>query len=201
MNKIINIIFKDIKKDKSIYYSLIVASLISIVFGVMFITILKLEDKKILIDQISNYFENIKVSYKPDILNILIKNNIFGIIIWILGFSIIGIPLLIIILFYKCFTLSFTVTSIIYTFKLDGILLSFIYIFPSLILNLIFYFILIYYAIKLSTIFIDSLVNKKRITFIYIKKYIIVLLISLLFLSLSGMYEAYILPHLIKLIY
>ena len=199
--KIIDIIFNDLKKDKNIYYSLIAVLIISFVFGLLFITILKDSDKSLLINQISNYFESIKNGQKLDLLNVLFKNNGILLLIWILGFSIIGIPILICILFYKGFTLSFTVTSLIYTFKVDGILLSFIYIFPHLILNILFYFILTYYSFKLSLEFIYLLFNKKKFNTNYLKKYIIVLLISLVFISISSIYETFIIPYLIKMIY
>lgn len=199
--KIIDIIFNDLKKDKNIYYSLIAVLIISFVFGLLFITILKDSDKSLLINQISSYFESIKNGHKLDLLNVLFKNNGILLLIWILGFSIIGIPILICILFYKGFTLSFTVTSLIYTFKVDGILLSFIYIFPHLILNILFYFILTYYSFKLSLEFIYLLFNKKKFNTNYLKKYIIVLLISLVFISISSIYETFIIPYLIKMIY
>jgi len=201
LNKLFNIIFKDLKRDKSIYYSLIIVGIISLVFGLLFITILKDSDKQLLTNHISTFLESVNTNeYKFNITTILLENNIMAIIIWILGFSIVGIPLLIGILFYKCFTLTFTVTSLIYCYKVDGILLSFIYIFPHLIINLMFYFILIYYSFKLSLILIDEIIHKKPFN-IPIKKYLIVLLISILFLTISGLYETYILPYLIKMIY
>ncbi len=201
MNKLFNIIFKDLKKDKSIYYSLIISLIISLVFGIMFITILKDSDKALLSNHIDSYFDNIKTgNYKMD-LSLLLSNNLIAMLISILGFCIIGIPILIIILFYKGFTLSFTITSLIYNFKIDGIFFSFIYIFPHLIINLIFYFILIYYSFKLSISMIDTIINKKAFNKLFLKKYIVILLISLFFISISSLYETFILPHLIKMIY
>ena len=201
MNKLFNIIFKDLKKDRSIYYSLIIVCIISIVFGILFITILKDTDKVLLSNQINSFFESIKSNTYNRNLSLLLSNDILLVIIFILGFSIIGIPILIIILFYKGFTLSFTITSLIYNFKSDGIFFSFIYVFPHLIINIMFYFILIYYSFKLSVNIIDSIINKKTFNRHYIKKYLIVLLISLLFISLSSLYETFILPYLIKMIY
>ena len=60
MNKIIDIIFKDIKKDKNIYISLIIVLLISLGFGIFFITILTSEDKTLLKSHINTYFDTIK---------------------------------------------------------------------------------------------------------------------------------------------
>lgn len=202
MNKIIDIIFKDMKKDKSIYVSLILVIIISFVFGLFFITILKDSDKSLVTEHINNYFDGIKSKeIIPSIYNNIINNNSFAIIMWILGFSIIGIPIIISMLFYKGFVLTFTITSLIFNFKLDGILLSFIYIFPHLILNLILYFIMSYYSFKLSLNLIGVITNKNKLNKNAIKKYLIILIITIVLLSLTALYETYIIPYLIKLIY
>ena len=202
MNRVIDIIFSDIKKDKSIYISLIIVVIISLLFGAFFIKILKSSDLKLVLEHINTYFNNIKNSnIKFNLYNNIINNNITLFILWILGFSVIGLPLIISILFYKGFTLSFTVTSLIYNFKFNGIFFSLVYIFPHLILNLLFYFVMTYYSFKLCLNIIQVLFNKNRINKSFIKKYIVVLLISIIFLSLSAVYETYILPYLIKIIY
>lgn len=202
MTKIFNIIFEDIKKEKSIYYSLIAVAVISIIFGVLFITILKTSDKELLISNMNNYFDRIKEGKSSiNIFRNILNNDILAIIISILGLSVIGIPILIFILFYKGFILSFSVTSLIYNFKVDGIFFSFIYIFPHLIINIIIYFILTYYSFKLSIYIINSLLNKKTFCFKFLKKYSIILLISIMILTISSLYESYILPYLIKMIY
>ena len=202
MNKIFDIIFKDLKKEKNIYYSLIVVVVISILFGLFFITLLSASDKALLTSNINNHFDLINNGkYTINLLKNIINNNILSLIIWILGFSVIGIPIIIFILFYKGFILSFSITSLIYNFKVDGIFFSFIYVFPHSILNLIIYFILSYYSFKLSIKIIDSLINKKIFNFKFLKKYIIILLISIIFLTFSALYESYVLPYLIKMIY
>ncbi len=202
MNKIFDIIFKDLKKEKNIYYSLIVVVVISILFGLFFITLLSASDKSLLTSNINNHFDLINNGkYTINLLKNIINNNILSLIIWILGFSVIGIPIIIFILFYKGFILSFSITSLIYNFKVDGIFFSFIYVFPHSILNLIIYFILSYYSFKLSIKIIDSLINKKIFNFKFLKKYIIILLISIIFLTFSALYESYVLPYLIKMIY
>lgn len=202
MNKLINIIFKDIKRDKSIYFSLILVLAISLIFGIFFITILEQEHKLLVTNHINTYFESVKNGgFKYNLLNNITNNNITLFILWILGFSIIGLPLIIGILFYKGFSLSFTITSLIYNFRLDGIFLSFIYIFPHLILNLLFYFVTAYYSFKMSLNLFGIILNKSKFSPSILKKYLFILILSLFFLSLSALYETYILPYLIKIIY
>lgn len=202
MNKVIDIIFRDIKKDKSIYISLIIVLFISVLFGVFFIKILENNDLKLLTNHINSYFDSIKNNkLEFNLYNNIINNNITLFILFILGFSIIGIPIVISILFYKGFSLSFTVASLIYHFKFDGIFFSIIYIFPHLVINILFYFIMSYYAFKLCLNMIQVIFNKTRVNKSFLKKYVIVLVISFIFLSLSALYETYIVPYLIKIIY
>ncbi len=202
MNKIIDIIFYDIKKDKNIYFSLLIVLLLSLIFGLFFITILTSDDKTLLTTHINTYFDSIKAKEITFSLKNNLTNNYIGIIIlWILGFSIIGLPLIIAILFYKGFSLTFTITSLIYNFRLDGIFFSFVYIFPHLIINLLFYFIMAYYSFKMCLNLIFVISGKSRFNMKILKKYIFILLISLVFILLSTLYETYILPYLIKIIY
>lgn len=199
MNKIVNAILGDIKKDKKIYISLIIVMIISFVFGLFFITILTDSDKSLVLNHISLYFDNIKSG--SNLYNNIMNNNITVILLWILGFSIIGFPIIICMLFYKGFTLMFSITSIIYNFRVNGILLSLIYVFPHLILNLLFYFIVSFYSFKLCLNLIGTIFNKTKIKSNFYKKYIIVLIVSILFVTISALYETYLLPYLIKLVY
>ena len=202
MNKVIDIIFKDIKKDKSIYISLIIVLVLSLLFGTFFLKILENNDKELVMTHINTYFDSIKnSSLKFNLYNNIINNSITLFILWILGFSVIGIPLIIGIFFYKGFSLSFTVTSLIYNFKFNGIFFSLVYIFPHLILNILFYFVASYYSFKLCLNIIQVMFNKNKLNLSFLKKYVFVLLICITFLSLSALYETYILPYLIKIIY
>lgn len=202
MNRVIDIIFNDIKKDKSIYISLIIVLVLSLLFGSFFIKILDTSDLKLVMSHINTYFDNIKNGTTTyDIYSNILNNNITLFIIWILGFSFIGLPLIISILFYKGFTLSFTAASLIYNFKFNGIFFSLVYIFPHLVLNMLFYFIMTYYSFKLCLNIIQVIFNKKRLNTSFLKKYIVVLIISIIFLTLSALYETYIIPYLIKIIY
>ena len=196
-NNIFKIVFNDIRREKSLYISLILVIIISLIFGSLFITILSDSDRVLVSNSITTFFDSINNNTfirNNYIFNNIINNNIYGLILYILGFSIIGIPILICMLF--------TISSFIFTFKFDGILVSFIYIFPHLIINLFIYFILTYYSFNLSVKLFKKIINKDnfKLKFI-IKKYIVILLISIIILSLTALYETYIMTYLIKFIY
>lgn len=200
--KLINLIMNDLKKDKSIYVSLIIALLISFIFGMFFITILSSTDKVTLKEYITNFFDSIKQGKIISLYKTLINNNLGILITAILAFSVVLFPLVIVIIFYKGFTLAFTITSLIYTFKIKGIILAIVYVFPSLIFNLVFYFIMCYYSFKLSLILFNKVINKDTANINkFLKKYLVIILICIVFVSLFSLYDTYLLPSLIKLVY
>lgn len=192
----------DLKKDKSIYVSLIIALLISFIFGMFFITILSSTDKVTLKEYITNFFDSIKQGKIISLYKTLINNNLGILITAILAFSVVLFPLVIVIIFYKGFTLAFTITSLIYSFKIKGIILAIVYVFPSLIFNLVFYFIMCYYSFKLSLILFNKVINKDTANINkFLKKYLVIILICIVFVSLFSLYDTYLLPSLIKLVY
>lgn len=200
--KLINLIMNDLKKDKSIYLSLLIALIISFIFGMFFITILSSTDKATLKEYITNFFTSIKQGKIISLYKTLINNNLGILITSILAFSVVLFPLVIVIIFYKGFTLAFTITSLIYTFKIKGIILAIVYVFPSLIFNLVFYFIMCYYSFKLSLILFNKVINKDTTNINkFLKKYLVIILVCIAFVSLFSLYDTYLLPSLIKLVY
>ena len=200
--KLINLIMNDLKKDKSIYLSLLIALLISFIFGMFFITILSSTDKVTLKEYITNFFTSIKQGKIISLYKTLINNNLGILITSILAFSVVLFPLVIVIIFYKGFTLAFTITSLIYTFKIKGIILAIVYVFPSLIFNLVFYFIMCYYSFKLSLILFNKAINKDTTNINkFLKKYLVIILVCISFVSLFSLYDTYLLPSLIKFVY
>ena len=117
----------------------------------------------------------------------------------IFGISCILVPLNILILFYKSFILGFSISSFILVYKLKGLILSIIYIFPHLILNILVFCVLTAYTLKLSLNLIKNIIKRKKANLsVYIQKYIYVVIVFLIILSISSLYEAYIVPFIIK---
>ena len=95
-----------------------------------------------------------KLDYKSAFINCLTSNTIYIVLIWLLGISILGIPIIIIILILKSFTIGFTISSILYFYKFKGLIIAIIYIIPLLI-NLFAIIYLSYYAIMFSKNFFN----------------------------------------------
>lgn len=200
--KLLDMLRNKIKYSKKIMLFLTIIVIIGIITGSFLSVVLNSNDKVLITDNIKSFIENISNINNIDILKNTILINIILIIgIWILGISVIGLLIVILLVFWKSFTLSFTIASFILTYNLKGLLLAFIYIFPHLIINLLVIMYLGSYSIKFSILIIKCIFNKvnlnlKKLMIIYLK----VLIISLIIISITSLFEAYITPNLLKLI-
>ena len=200
--KLLDMLRNKIKYSKKIMLFLTIIVIIGIITGSFLSVALNSNDKVLITDNIKSFIENISNINNIDILKNTILINIILIVgIWILGISVIGLLIVILLVFWKSFTLSFTIASFILTYNLKGLLLAFIYIFPHLIINLLVIMYLGSYSIKFSILIIKCIVNKvnlnlKKLMIIYLK----VLIISLIIISITSLFEAYITPNLLKLI-
>lgn len=203
MKKIFKLINEEFKKNKKLFVFVSILLIIGFIAGTLFITILSTEDKKIVSETISNYFNQIKnnnIDLEYTLRTSLTTNLIYLVFMWLLGISIIGIPIIIFLIFIKSFILGFSISSIIFKYKLGGTLLSFSYIFPHQILNLVVISFIGLYALKVSLSLIKLIISKKQINFkLIIKKYFAVLIICVIISIVSTLFESFLCPYLIKL--
>ena len=148
--------------NKKIIMFLLGLCIIGIVGGSLFITIISKNDQKLIIDYINNFITNInKINLKDAIINSLFTNMLYIISVWLLGISVIGIPIVIFMYFSKIFTLGFSISAFIITYKLKGLVLALLYVFPTQILNIGIYTLITLYSIKISNNLIYLVLNKK----------------------------------------
>lgn len=108
-------------EQKKIYLSIIITITLGIVCGIVYNLILSKSDHTLITNQLNIFFDAIKkndINYIPMLINSLIGNLSLVILIWLLGISIIGLPLIYILCFGKGFLLSFSIISILTTYKL-----------------------------------------------------------------------------------
>ena len=193
-----------IKVNKKTLLFFTILLIIGIIAGSIFMAILSETDKKLVTDYFNNYISNIennKLNYLESIKNGLFNNLLYIIIIWILGISIIGIPIVTIMFFIKSFTLGFSIASIVFNYKLKGCLLNFINIFPHQMIYFSIYMLITTYSIFFSLKMINSIINKKNMDFkIMMNKYVKILIISVIAITIGIIIETFITPLLIKII-
>ena len=193
---------KIIKYDKKIMTFLNVIAIVGIIAGSIFMIILSKNDKETVLNSIKDFFDkliNNKFNFVGTLKNTLISNFLFSFIIWVIGISVVGLLIVIFIIFYKSFTLGFTISSIIYTYSIKGSLLALIYVFPHMVMNLLIILYLSSYSIKLSIILIKSILKKDNLNFkAFINNYSKVFLISIIFLIVTSLYESFIAPIILR---
>lgn len=198
--KLLDKLINNIKFDKKYVLFSLILVILGIITGSLFIVILNSADKNLIIEYISEYIENID---NMDILqNTLITNIIIITTLIIVGFSCFLFPINILILFYKSFIIGFSLSSFILTYKMKGFLLSIIYIFPHLIINILIFCLLTAFTLKISIGMINSIIKKKNINMrLYFNKYFSIMILSIFIIIITSLYESYVVPYLINLIF
>lgn len=189
-------------KDKKQFIIIFVICTVAFIIGVLLPSILNEENRKIIQTSLNSFFDNIKnnqLKTNELLFKTLTSNIIIDLILWLLGISIIGIPIVIILLGYKSLSLGFTISSIISTYKLNGVIKALIYIVPNII-NLFIFFVISYYSISFSLMLFNYLFRKKEYNKrIIVNRYLKLLVISIIILIFSSVIETYVVPKLFSL--
>lgn len=191
-------------KQKKLYRIIITLMIFGIISGILFIFFISKESKTKALVSIKNFFDLMNTStginYGKSLLNTLVNNIGYVLLIWLLGISIIGLPITIVLAFMKSFIVGFSISSIISCYKAKGILGAFLYVFPHQIIILFIYLLLSFYSISFSIKLFKSLFLKQTINFrVVMQKYIKILLISLIGIIIISLYEVFISTYFIKL--
>ena len=193
INKILNV-------DKKTFVFLSIISIIGIVTGSLYMIILTSKDKLVIHDSLNDFINNIdKMVFVDALKNNIIINMLYLFVIWFLGISIICLPIVIFLIFIKSFIISFSFTSFIVNYKTKGILYAFIYNFPHNIINIIVYIYVGTFSLRLSLALLNSIIYKKNINFKNVmNKYLKVLILSLIVIILTTLYESFVMPIAFK---
>ena len=189
-------------KDKKQFIIIFVICTVAFIIGVLLPSILNEENRKIIQTSLNSFFDTIKnnqLKTNELLFKTLTSNIIIDLILWLLGISIIGIPIVIILLGYKSLSLGFTISSIISTYKLNGVIKALIYIVPNII-NLFIFFVISYYSISFSLMLFNYLFGKKEYNKrIIVNRYLKLLVISIIILIFRSVIETYVVPKLFSL--
>ena len=187
MKKALDKLLDNIKFDKKYVLFSLILVILGIVTGSIFVVILNSTDKNIVIEYIESFVESFKngsFNYLDTFKNSEITNIIFVLIITIIGFTYFLFPIIIIILFYKAFIIGFSLSSFILTYKLKGLLLI------SL---------LVAFSLKLSITMIKCIIKKKEVNMRqYFNKNLYISLITIILMTLTALYESFVLPLIFK---
>ncbi len=201
MKRKMNVFKKDnLKEQKKLYMVLIGLALLSVIFGIIFIFFINKDNVNLINSKITDYFSSSNKDYLSLFIKSLINNFIYILIIWLFGLSIFGVVVSVIIMMFKSFLFGFSFVSIISTYGLKGLLISFIHMFPHQILFLIVILLLTFYASSFSLKLFKYLFLKRPISFKEVmSKYLKILLISLTVSLFISLYDGFISNFLVNL--
>ena len=118
-SKIKNIILENIMENARSYLILLVIFFIGIILGVIFVNNAKEAQSLQISSYINNFVESVKENYQISRSKLLMKsilNNLYiTIILWFLGSTVIGFPLIYVVIGYKGYSIGYTISSIIAT--------------------------------------------------------------------------------------
>lgn len=191
--------------NKKINLFTIFIIILGIISGSIFLVILSSNDKEVVISKISDFMNNINTNNINNLKafkDSLIENTIYIILVWILGASMIGIIINIFLTYLRGFIAGFSISAFILLYKYKGIVASIIYVFPTTIINLLITILIGVYSFNFTILLYKSLFNKSNNIILKrsIKKYFIILLISIGLAVISSLSEAFLLPSLMKLV-
>ena len=197
--KLLDKLINNVKFDKRYVFFMLVMVILGIITGSLFIIILNSADKELIKEYIENFISSINSNSKENLYNNIMLNYSSVILISIIGFTYFLFPINILILFYKSFVIGFSISSFIMCYKIKGLLLSIVYIFPHHILNILFLSLIVAFTAKLSIKMINHIVRKKDVNMrLYLNKYLCMLLMVSTLFIFTTLYETYIIPFLLN---
>lgn len=203
MNKVMNKAKKSIINQKKKYIFLTTIILIGIISGILFIFFISKEDKSLVKTELTSFCDMIKsnkINYLSTFINSIGTNLTYLIIFWILGVSIIGMPIIIFLLFLKGFIFGFSISSIISTYGIIGIPLSLSSQLPHTIILLIIFILMGFYAINFSIRLFRVLLLKENINLgTYFKRYNQIAIFCIIGILICSLLETFLTPIFMNL--
>lgn len=197
MRRLIFLLKNYYRVNKKYFVFITIIFFIAIMSGSIFTLTLNDADTNIVSEFFSNYLENInKINYINSFVNSLISNIFVVMIIWLLSYSIIGLPIIILIFFYKSFIIGFSISGIIINYKIKGLLMAFLYIFPHQILFILALLYLLVFSVIMSINLFYAVFKHENIRFSS-NNNLIIIFTSIITL-LCSIYDSFMLPLIMK---
>lgn len=192
------------REHSSIFLFIVVLFFMGVIFGAIVVNSMSFTQKEDLFYYLSQFFGQVSTENAGEnsdlFLQSFLHNSKFIGLIWILGISIIGLPVILILLFVKGMVVGFTVGFLVSQMGWKGFLLAVSSILPQ---NLIIIPVFIIMA-ALSVIFSLRMIKKQFMKQYakplapLLKGYIFALIAAVVFISAASIVEAYLSPWLMK---
>lgn len=198
-----NTIFEYIKENLRSYLILIIIFFIGLLLGVVFINNINEVQSKQISEYISNFINSVKENYQIStnslLITSIINNLCIAILLWFLGSTVIGVPLIYLVIGYKGYCIGYTIAAVTATI---GTGKSIAFIFATMLLQNIIYIptiiTLAVSGIKLYRLIMED--RRKENIKVQILKHTIFSVLMLILLLFSSVIETYISGNLSQII-
>jgi stage II sporulation protein M len=176
-----------------------------IILGIYTVKYMGNGEKGDIVNYLSNFSQNVGqdgFKYKTIFTDVL-KNNISVILVmWFLGLTMVGIPVILVIDVIKGFTIGFSISFLINGLGTKGIGIVLLGILPQNIIYIPCIVISSVIAMEFSLSILRDKINKQRVNSIWMKitSYSFIFILVSVFMSIGFVFETYLTPTLIKLI-
>ncbi|MBS4203007.1 stage II sporulation protein M [Lederbergia citrea] len=200
-----NIITRHFQEYSSIYTFIMVLFLMGVIFGAIIVNSLSSHQKEDLFYYLNQFFGQIgegKMVPPEELLKLSFIHNVkFAGLIWVLGISIIGFPLIFILLFIKGIVVGFSVGFLVNQMGWNGLLLSFVSLLPQNLLIIPVFIFISACSIGLSMKLIRKIFIRQSLPFQLVPvfaSYFMVYIGAMAIITVAASIEAYIVPALMK---
>jgi stage II sporulation protein M len=194
-NRISNVILEFIQTNSKTCLILLIIFFIGVLLGVIFVNNCKETQENQIKSYIQNFVDGIRENYQISstklLWNAIMKNFITALVLWFLGLTLIGVPLIYLFIGYKGYCIGFTAASIIAT--LGGAKGTLFIASTMLLQNIIYIPIIIALATSSVKLYKKIMEDKRRENIkTQILKHTIFSVFMLVILILNSFIEAYI---------
>lgn len=199
--RIKNIILNYIKENIKTYLILLIIFFIGLILGVIFVDNASEPQANQISSYINNFINSIKENYQistKDLLKETVINNVsIAVILWFLGSTVIGFPLIYVVICYKGYCIGYTISSVIATI---GTAKGIVFILATMLLQNIIYIPVILTlgvsGVKLYRLIMED--RRRENIKIQIAKHTIFSILMLILLIISALIETYISGNLLE---
>lgn len=202
LNAAVQNVQRHLNENRSIYFFMTGLFVMGLLFGAIIVNALPSGIKSDLGTYLTHFFKDISngQDLSPKVIftertAYYIKYTIF---LWILGFTIIGLPILFILIFLKGFVMGFSIGFLVGELKLKGFGLALGALFPQNLVIVPLFIVVAAFATGFSLRLFKQLnAPVKTKLFPYFRKYLYTLCIALIICTIVAFFEAHVTPVII----
>ncbi len=204
-----NPLVQHVQAHSSIYLFIITLFLMGIIFGAIVVNSLSFAQKEDLYFYLSKFFSEMEDGSMTSAEELFRQSFLHNVkylgLIWLLGISIIGLPLIFVLLFMKGVVVGFSVGFLVNQMGWSGFLLSFVSVLPqNIIIIPAFIFIGVVSAsfslTLIRKIFMRQTSSMQFQMIPFLSRYVIFFVVAIGIVTIAASVEAYLSPNLMEMV-